>query len=67
MTEHGITQVLSQGLTVRLIAAPDLPAASACLSTRAGSFHDRNAGPGSLIYWNTCYFKAVRNFRETGG
>ncbi len=51
MMEHGITQVLSQGLTVRLIAAPELSAASACLSTQAGSFHEpaRWAGLAHLL------------------
>ena len=46
MAEHDITQVLSQGLTVRLIAAPGLAAASACLSTQAGSFHEPERWPG---------------------
>ncbi|WP_294907050.1 pyrroloquinoline quinone biosynthesis protein PqqF [Tatumella sp. UBA2305] len=63
MTEYGITRVLSQGLTVRLIAAPDLSAASACLSTRAGSFHEPERWPGLAHLLEHLLFQSGQGFQ----
>lgn len=46
MTEPSVTGVLPNGLSVRLISAPQLPAASACLHCASGSFSGPERWPG---------------------
>lgn len=63
MAEHCITQVLSHGMTVRLIESPGLSAASACLSTGAGSFDEPDRWPGLAHLLEHLLFQCGQEFQ----